>query len=253
MIELNLYRPDNLWAPRLDEDESTWFKKVTAALELFWDSEVPRVGEQNAKGWRNTPDDADIAEATEDSFPTSDAPDDASALSKWAAAERLTSLANPRPARTTDPGIDDDIDPFRVVLFDDVQDFLCVVHSPDAKNQLVYAFLTFLGLPFMPPDLPTSTPFSTDSFIHSELVERRALVERFWPKIDALSRQPFMTISGEAMEPERKGSLQEPFDTPFHATPVALDLLFSSRPRWFQILPKEDLNGVDVAMARFVF
>jgi hypothetical protein len=83
-------------------------------------------------------------------------------------------------------------------------------------------------------------------------VERPALVERFWPRVEALSRQPFTTISGEAMEPERKSSLQEPFDTPFHATPVALDLMFASRPKWFQTLNKEDLDGIDRDLARQV-
>lgn len=209
------------------------------------------MGETNAVGWKNTPAEAEPLEGPADSFPTPSlaADDHARAHEKWASTEQLTSSANPRPARTTDPGIDDDVDPFRVVLFDDVRDFLFVVHSPDAHLQLVYAFLTFLGLPFIPPDMPTSTPFSTDPFIHSELVERPALVRRFWPKVEE-KRAPFALIGGEAMEVERRSALGDPFDTPFHATPTTVDLLFGARQKWFVTLRKEDLQHVDVDLAR---
>lgn len=170
---------------------------------------------------------------------------------RWASTEQLTATFNSLPARTTDPGIDDDIDPFRVVLFDDIRDFLFVVHSPDSKSQLAYAFLTFLGLPFIPPDCSTSNPFTTDTFIHSELAERSLARDKFWPKEEVMN-VPFDTIQGEAMEPERRSALKEPFDTPFCTTPVSVELLFSSRSKWFTTLKKEDLLHVDFDFARYV-
>lgn len=224
---------------------------MLADLETFWDSEVPRVGETGAKGWRNSSADDDAPEGSPDTFPTSPLSSDLKPRphEKWASTERLTSAANPRPARTTDPGIDDDVDPFRVVLFDDVKDFMFIVHSPDSQLQLVYAFLTFLGLPFVPPDFPTSTPFSTDAFIHSELVERPDLIQRFWPKLEVAPRS-FELVGGEAMEPERRSALSEPFATPFHTTPVTVDVLFGSKQKWFTMLRQEDLAHVDIELAR---
>lgn len=207
------------------------------------------MGEANAKGWKNTSLEADPLEGPADIFPTSPLEDDSRGLEKWASTEQLTSNANPRPARTMDPGIDDGIDPFRVVLFDDVRDFLFTIHAPDSQLQLLYAFLTFLGLPFIPPDMPTSTPFSTDPFIHSELVERPQLLQRFWPKQED-ERLPFALIAGEAMEPERRSALNELFDTPFNSTPTTVDLLFGARQKWFVTMRKEDLQHVDVELAR---
>jgi hypothetical protein len=171
----------------------------------------------------------------------------------WATAERSASLESALPARTTDSSLDDSDDPFRIALFDDIRSFLFVVHSPDSKLQLAYAFLTFLGLPFVPPDFPTSTPFTTDSFIHSELVERPNLVKRFWPMKDA-SQKPFDTLGGEAMEPERKSALGTPFEIPFHATPSVVDQLFTvkSKGEWFATIRKEDLEDIELEQARLV-
>lgn len=249
IIELNIFRPEKDSRPQPGETEAAWRGRVMSELEAFWDSEVARVGEKDAKGWRNTSNDADPPEGAADTFPPSTLPNDLRGLERWASTEQLVSAANPRPARTTDPGIDDDVDPFRVVLFDDVRDFLFIVHSPDSQSQLVYAFLTFLSLPFIPPDMPTSTPFSTDPFIHSELVERPDLLARFHPRVEE-RRLPFALIAGEAMEPERKSALTEPFDTPFHSTPTSVDLLFGAKQKWFLTLKKEDLQHVDVELAR---
>lgn len=151
--------------------------------------------------------------------------------------------------------MDDSDDPYRVVLFDDIRPFLFVLHSADSKLQLAYAFLTFLGLPFVPPDYPTSTPFTTDSFIHSELVERPSLVRRYWPKLSTGGGKPFQTVGGEAMELERTSALGAPWETPFGATPAAVDLLFGTsggKAGWFRTLRKEDLEDVDVELARCV-
>lgn len=247
LIELNFFRSGKDALPGKAESEVKWRFRIMEGMESFWDSEVPRVGEQDAKGWCNTAEDSDLPE------PPSPAPLPASTLEhpfeRWATTEQNTAASQPRPARTTDPGVDDEVDPFRVILFDDIRDFLFVVHSPDSKTQLAYAFLTFLGLPFIPPDFPTSTPFSTDTFIHSELVERPLLRERFWPKAE-VPNIPFETVQGEAMEPERKSALKEPFDVPFKATPVSVDLLFGTKRKWFVTLGKDDLKHVDVDFAR---
>lgn len=209
------------------------------------------MGEDGAKGWKHTPDDADPPTPPPDTTTLANIASESDPFEKWATTERLTAASQRRPARPTDPGVDDDVDPFRVVLFDDVRDFLFIVHSPDSKLQLAYAFLTFLGLPFVPPDYPTSTTFNIDSFIHSELVERPDLRQQFWPKLE-IPEVPFETVSGEAMEPERKSALKEPFDVPFHISPVSIDLLFATRSKWFLTMSKAELAHVDVQLVRYV-
>ncbi|GAA6015188.1 hypothetical protein JCM11491_000498 [Sporobolomyces phaffii] len=252
LVELNLCSPSRLELPSPDTPRRKWTDKVVDELEEFWDTEAPRVGEAGAKGWRNTAEDAfSSPEAPSGALVQTDSDAEARPFQKWATAERAASLDAALPARTTDSSLDDSDDPFRVVLFDDIRPFLFVVHSPESKLQLAYAFLTFLGLPFVPPDFPTSTPFTTDSFIHSELVERPSLVKRFWPPPLA-NLKPFDTFGGEAMEPERRSALGTPFQVPFHSTPSVVDQLFSAKAKgeWFAPIRKEDLEDIELEQAK---
>lgn len=135
-----------------------------------------------------------------------------------------------------------------MVLFDDLRDVLFVVHAPSSLEQLAYAFLSFLGLPFIPPDFATSSPFSTDAFIHSELAERESARRTFWPKRE--TAPVFEVVGGEPMQPERMSGADGPWEAPFGTAPACVDLLFAARPRWFVALDKAALEGVDVDFAR---
>ncbi|KAK4058086.1 hypothetical protein OIO90_000825 [Microbotryomycetes sp. JL221] len=249
LLELNLYRPNQYVQPNLDRDEADWRREVVAGLEDFWDTEAPRVGEQGARGWRNTTENAEPHKGAADADVDDARVQGLAPMLQWATKEQLGATRNHRPARTTDPGMDDSDDPYRVVLFDDVRDLLFVVHSPESKQQLGYGFLTYLGLPFIPPDFPTSTPFSTDPFIHSELADRPNLMAKFWPRRESSGRR-FDIVSGEPMELERRPALDRPYDAPFKTMPAMVDTLFSGRTGWFTVLRKEDLQDVDVDMAR---
>ncbi|GAA5950440.1 hypothetical protein JCM3765_004549 [Sporobolomyces pararoseus] len=252
LIELNLLRPAHLYLSSPDSPRRKWTDRVIDELEEFWDGEAPRIGEKGAKGWNNTTEDDLPPEFSKgESLAPATVDPEARPFETWTTAERTASLDSALPARTTDPALDDSDDPFRIILFDDIRSFLFIVHSQDSKLQLAYAFLTFLGLPFIPPDFPTSTPFTTDSFIHSELVERPSLVKRFWPPKDA-SPKPFETIGGEAMEPERRSALGTPFEIPFHATPAVVDQLFAAKSKgeWFATIRKEDLEDIELEQAR---
>lgn len=254
MIELNFYRPNDLAQPYPNESESNWRMRILVEFESFWDLEVPRIGEPGARGWKNSLDITEPLASSHESFSTPEVHKEGSdPFANWAAAESSTSTNQLRPARTMDPGIDEDIDPFRVVLFDDVRDFLFIAHSSDSKTQLIYAFLTFLGLSFVPPDYPTSTPFQTDGFIHTELAERPEARDSFWPRVPNQGGGSFEIIQGAAMDPVRQSALSSPFEMPFNATPVVVDLLFESKQKWFVTLKKSDLKNLDVEFIRNVF
>ncbi|KAM0754939.1 DUF1740-domain-containing protein [Meredithblackwellia eburnea MCA 4105] len=250
IVELNFFRPSDFIKPLPREEEEDWVERVFASFESFWDSGAPRIGEGGAKGWCNTSEDSPpppTSEPTPSSVISTSNP-----FERWLLAEQHATATKSRPARADDPGIDDDVDPFRAILFDDVRDFVFLVHSHDSLIQLAYAFLTFLGLPFIPPDYPTSTPFSTDTFIHTELAERPSLRDRYWPLLE-ICRTPFDIVQGEAMEREKKSDLTVPWDAPFNTAPATVDSLFKARPGWFETMGKQSLTHLDVGLCRNVF
>ncbi len=116
----------------------------------FWESEVPRMGEEGAQGWRQ------FVEAREEMAEPPEARRDvpvevsgaADPLQAWAAVEEQAAARANMPARTLDEGTDDD--PFRVVMFSDLEDLLVWFPSavlPLVKPLLAEAFLVFCGLP----------------------------------------------------------------------------------------------------------
>ncbi|KAK0629830.1 NRDE-2, necessary for RNA interference-domain-containing protein [Bombardia bombarda] len=119
----------------------------------FWESEVPRIGEDGAKGWRDfvetggmmsDPPEPKISSRPSDTV----AADAVDPIKAWARAEQEEMRASCMPARTLDEGTEDD--PFRIVMFSDIKDFLVWFPAavvPCARLLLLDAFLTFCRLP----------------------------------------------------------------------------------------------------------
>lgn len=141
--------------------EYTAAEAALASFADFWESEVARIGEDGAKGWRH------FVEAGEDMAdppePKSDKPSVVRGrmdpLKAWALVEKQGAEKARMPARTLDEGTEDD--PFRVVLFSDIKEFLvwfppAVV--PRIRLLLADAFLVFCGLP---PACLSGEPFLT--------------------------------------------------------------------------------------------
>ncbi|KAK3301922.1 NRDE-2, necessary for RNA interference-domain-containing protein [Chaetomium strumarium] len=142
MLEMTFYRPQ----AGMEYD----VESAAAAFADFWESEVPRIGEERAKGWRyfveaggNMVDPSEAKGDEPDGMPRTTHP-----FLAWAAAERQRAEKARMPARTLDEGVEDD--PFRVVMFSDVKDFLVWFPSaalPRVRPLLADAFLVFCGLP----------------------------------------------------------------------------------------------------------
>ncbi|KAF4457456.1 hypothetical protein F53441_506 [Fusarium austroafricanum] len=222
-LELNFFRP-----MRLDDQ--------SAALESFrdfWESEVPRIGEMDALGWAKFVEDGGMGDAPE---PLQDSKDpeyqSRDDYRRWASLESCRAQKARVPARTMDEGTEDD--PFRVVMFSDIEPLLIVVPKgilPAVQNQLLDAFLIFHGLP------PTFwSDHWTEEAYHDQFLAFSTLAIK--PKT------PTPPVGDEnATEIQRKPPT-------FHQTPLCVseahDVLFS-QGHWFSYLPsknKENSNDL---------
>ncbi|KAL6253382.1 hypothetical protein RBB50_001105 [Rhinocladiella similis] len=129
MLEFNLFRP-----PQLSTDA------FMSAFEQFWSSEVPRTGEDGATGW--------FSNSTTEPEPNVDREPPKVSLhsfTAWANAEAHLEKHASLPARALDDVPDDD--PYRILLFSDVQEFIFSINSKEGIELLQDAFFLFLGLP----------------------------------------------------------------------------------------------------------
>ena len=241
-MELNFYMPDackaDLSAASVDHHPEA-IAKVLEDLEIFWDSEAPRFGEEGARGWRNgsfdmEPRDSDAPAATPGS------PQEGDPFLLWCRAENSASRERSHPSRTQSSGDIDD--PYATVLFEDIRGLLFVVASPSSRSQLLYSVLIYLGLPVIPPDTSSASILGSDTFLHADdfAPSCETSNSRFWP-----ARSPddflhdllaFHIVAGEAMEPAKVPGVSSPFDPPFRTFPVSADSLFEVNPPWFSQL-----------------
>ncbi|KAG5927577.1 hypothetical protein E4U42_002084 [Claviceps africana] len=140
LLELNFFRP-----PHHEDEGSRW-----ASFRDFWESEVPRIGDAEAQGWRHY-----VARSGQVDAPEPQTGREAESLctgdvfKAWAHSEQALGDWARMPARTMDDGTEDD--PFRVVIFSDIEPWLFSV--PESRlegtlaEELMDAFLIFCGLP----------------------------------------------------------------------------------------------------------
>lgn len=128
-------------------DESR--ESVMSSLGEFWDSEVPRIGETGAMGWKKFVDDGSIGDVPEARLQEPRTPRRTmDVYGAWAATETRQTLNARAPARTTDE--ETDADPYRVVMFADIEPFLVTFPSHVlglVRKQLLDAYLLFCHLP----------------------------------------------------------------------------------------------------------
>ncbi|KAK3703011.1 hypothetical protein LTR37_014741 [Vermiconidia calcicola] len=168
VLEYYFCRPSNLEEGRGREME---------ALEDFWESDVPRIGEEGAKGW-----DYYYAHGAEGVVRQSTAPAEegiergSNAFSRFAQQEATLVQKMHLPAAVADEEIDD---PFQYVMFSDLKEVVeCLCLSGDGetllpKRGVMDAWLCFIGMPLLPYDEADSdhedpsTSWTTDPFIRT--------------------------------------------------------------------------------------
>lgn len=224
-MELNLFRPNTAIPVSESQRESE-----LSQFEEFWDSEIPRFGEENAKGWKNFDPDQEPLEPTTGETDEGVGTD---AIDEWVMRE-IQSKGR-MPARTTDE-LDDD-DPYRVVLFNDISHLL-YTFSTEVVQQLPYAMLQFSGIHVPPPEISSLDDRLTDAWLLSAFNG-----QGLWPSPS--NDNVIEWINGEAVEAERLPGVDNPFTFKRKIYPVTFNTLFSSPGQWFQQLEPSDFTNVN--------
>ncbi|EXJ66595.1 uncharacterized protein A1O5_10266 [Cladophialophora psammophila CBS 110553] len=148
LLEFNYFRPRNLSCAEL-----------VPSFQEFWGSEVARIGEEGSAGWCSNAS-AEIEPKSDKLFHVQDMDFEA-----WASAENDLEKTAGMPARALDEVSQDD--PYRVLLFPDIRDFLFSPTTEEGSWLLQDAFLLFLGLPPL-SSLPESRVWERDPFIYGQ-------------------------------------------------------------------------------------
>ncbi|KAF9116677.1 hypothetical protein BGX27_000059 [Mortierella sp. AM989] len=134
------------------------------SLEEYWDSELPRFGEKDAKGWTHyvTEEDEVAVDNLLDhiKLPSLNAPTEELIkafadkdveryhYSRWATLEKTLNTQCWFPIRTTEEMPDQlEDDPYGIIIFDDIRPFIVSLYTPEARQQYVDCIFNFLGIP----------------------------------------------------------------------------------------------------------
>ena len=241
------FKPAHLRQPAPPFDREAWFRGVLEEFEDFWDSEAPRLGEPDAQGWAAAHSSRTPVKLFSNPVPEPYVSTSSDPYARWLEAEKHAHKSFKLPGRVTDLDTPDD-DPFHFVIFSDVRPFLFPIQTPGARLQLIYAFFSFLGLPFSPPDVPTSSASSTDPHLRWSIGENDMLRASFWPPKPSTKRLMWQTVGGEPMEPEQPRALGSPFACPVKSWMADRGTLFAHH--WFRDIDRVDLEHVNVDYAR---
>ncbi|KEI37762.1 uncharacterized protein L969DRAFT_89734 [Mixia osmundae IAM 14324] len=206
-IELNFFSPDDA----VSEDE------LFARFETFWDSEAPRIGESSAQGWCKS----DLSASAEHVAHKQLLSYQHDLIERWQHDELTSAQSSILPSRSETELHDEASDPFRVVLFADISNFLSVYACVDSKLHLRYAVLDFMELAYPAPD--TSTLWNEPD----EFGSARHMARSFWPEYAEPTTEQLLAGT-------RASTVNSAFDCRLKALPVTPDTVFCSST-WFSV------------------
>ena len=201
-------------------------------FEEFWDSEVPRIGENDAEGWAtysHKQGDATQPKIRE-THPTGIVQN---LWQSWLLTERRHGLLARNPARTIDDV--EESDPYRVILFSDIQPFLLDCPSQMCQATLLDAFLSFCYLPTR-GSAPQPKTWREDGFLRNESLYSSGSILPTWgiqspkpqlrPSDEVDGQENFWDSSSRNNALKFPGSVYQP----------SSDSLFSTKGSWFSPL-----------------
>ena len=211
VLEFNFFAPLSI---------ASYEERVTSFKE-FWESELPRIGEDGACGWRHFSENSQPAEPAAILVDeTHDSLDNRDLFRSWANAERLRTTASLVPGRMMDEVVEDD--PFRVILFSDIEELLVPLpaQSEPLRRSLLNAYLLFCHQPPLSTSDKEISAILVDPFIKGELLD----ADPTWVCRAYLSMSPDLDNSDSPTI----------LKTPWPNLPSALESTFSTM--WFNSL-----------------
>jgi hypothetical protein len=158
LLEYHMLSPDSTGASEPTDDSLQLF-------EEFWDSEVLRIGEADAKGWRSYHANSSSSTTLPLKSPVQ-AHQSVSGLENFRIREFDHMHKLFYPGRTTDEIGEDD--PFHLVLYSDVEEYLQVLPRHTPHHLILEAFLCFAGM-HRPPRLGSNRrSWSLDPLLQSQ-------------------------------------------------------------------------------------
>ncbi|KAJ4402885.1 hypothetical protein N0V82_010730 [Gnomoniopsis sp. IMI 355080] len=227
MLELTFARPV--------DDSGLDSAELMSSFRDFWESEVPRIGEDGAKGWchfTEAEDMADLPEAKTEASPA--VPDTRDVYKAWAFVETQRSRSAALPARTLDEGTEED--PFRVVMFADLEALLFhipypVAMMPKVQAAVLHGFLLFCQLPAPPMETgDTIQAARRDPFVSCD---------------SARLATPNVENRGGAEDDSRKPPR---FSSRGHRFAESVDVIFSDS-NWFRYFDHDPSPESDLALS----
>ncbi|TBU34597.1 NRDE-2, necessary for RNA interference-domain-containing protein [Dichomitus squalens] len=226
------------------------YEEQLDAMEEYWDSEVPRLGEPEAGGWAvwdtyrheqlaQPPKPVEVPSGISDPY------------SKWAASEALADRTRAMSLRSTDE--DDTADPYAIVLFSDIRPLLLPLRTPRVKNVFRRIWLAFLGLHvpgFLASLSEDPDDNADDRWAYSHLAGASYLSSVF-PSETSTRRVTADAHAGVLIGREREfGSGFGPVKNWGYGTIGPLDTLGSSK---WTMWSSEDVQGADAPLIREIF
>lgn len=169
ILELHFFRP-----PRLVAD-NTEISELLRAFEEFWDSEVPRIGEEGDQGWAQFDPDMEQPEPAvmDASVPNDHNPP----FRQFAVMETRTAQNLRHVGRTLDETGLEDV--HHTVLFADVDTVVQAMAPKVPLKLLIQAFLCYSGLPPFSSDDDSASSLWLDMFLRMESLKPGSAQKRF--------------------------------------------------------------------------
>lgn len=255
ILEYIFFKPAE-FQPQKYQSGGALDSQTMSAFEEFWESEIPRIGEDRAEGWA-----AYMSQKGRPSEPKEDAEDTlidcGRVFEAWVRSERRRSLQSRIPARTIDKV--EENDPYRVVLFSDLQCILVDPPSHSGPELVIKALIAFCHLP---PHLTESADTRSrtwwhDSFFRNENLYQSHIFLSNWKSEFHSTETETSTLTDHHYNPVP----QDPFTgNPFRFCSPDYQLspssLFSASESWFSAFDSwkdeclEDRGPVEVQWVR---
>ncbi|OJJ73338.1 hypothetical protein ASPBRDRAFT_173939 [Aspergillus brasiliensis CBS 101740] len=211
LLELTFYRPTSL-------DGSKSPEEVISAFLEFWESEVSRVGDAGARGWKN---EGNVLQHASGSEKPHFQLNSRAAFASWTPYERERIVNARLPARSIDDSEEDD--PYRVIIASDLEEILSLAWQANSVEVLIDSFFYYCHLPPISSveNLGTTSRWNGDGFVRNEFSSGFYATLANWLPDVAAGNEP---------------TVANPVLFPHHNFIITLDTLFADPANWFSAL-----------------